>query len=191
MHVLRATISGLILLSLSVPVFCQNRERTDGTILLGRNFSFVLKEPAGWILDVETAKPRDLQAVLYAQGSSWKNAVSVMYARVIYKNEIQNTAERVIANDVAEFLKLSKDSKVSDSPALTTRDKKTAIVKAFYDGANKNYESVAFIDETKVVVILVLSSRDNGEYEKSLPAFKDLVGSYAVLPPLVGAGDKL
>jgi hypothetical protein len=136
-------------------------------------------------MDTEIARSQQLEVVLYRQGSSWKDAVAVMYARVIYKDNTQATVEKVISNDVDEFLKLNKDSTVSDSAFLETRDKKKVISKIFYDAANRNYESVAFIDEPKVVVILAVSSRNKTEYEKALPAFKALVGSYFFFTPLV------
>jgi hypothetical protein len=136
-------------------------------------------------MDTETAKSEGLQAVFYPDGSSWKNSVTVMYARVIYKDQAQSTIDKVISYDVSDFLKLSKESTVSDSPGLETRDKSKSISKVFYDGANKNYETVTFIDDTKVVVILALSSRQKAEYDKALPAFKHLVGSYFVFTPLV------
>jgi hypothetical protein len=185
MKAFKAAILVLILLTGSIPAFSQKSDSTDGTIFVGRQFSFVLKEPTGWIMDSETAKPQRLQAVLYRDGSSWKDAIAVMYARVIYKDQTQPTVEKVISNDVADFLKLNKESTVSDSPPLETRDKRKGISKVFYDAANKNHESVAFIDDPKVVVILALSSRDKGEYEKALPAFKALVSSYFVFTPLV------
>jgi hypothetical protein len=108
-----------------------------------------------------------------------------MYVRVVYKDETKPTLGKVIADDASDFLKQSPDSKVSPSSALSTRDKKQAIVKGFYDGANKNYESVAFIDEPKVVVIVALSSRNKQEFDKSLPAFQALVGSYFFVKDLV------
>jgi hypothetical protein len=179
-------VSILFLLWISVSAFDQNpRNGVDGTILLGPHYSFILKEPAGWVLDGATAKSQDLDAVLYREGSSWKDAVAVMYARVIQKDQEKATMERVITEDVKDFLKQSRESKVSESPELETRDKKRAIVKRFYDAANKNYESVAFIDEPKVVVILALSSRNKDEFEKSLQAFKALVGSYFFVKELV------
>jgi hypothetical protein len=104
---------------------------------------------------------------------------------VIYKDEDQSSIDKVISNDVTDFLKLSKESTVSDSPPLETRDKRKSISKVFYDAANKNYETVTFIDDFKVVVILALSSRQKTEYDKALPAFKALVGSYFVFTPLV------
>jgi hypothetical protein len=179
-------IAFVIVVVASVRGFGQKTDGTNGTIFLGRSYAFVLKEPTGWVIDSQTAKPQHLEAVLYREGSSWKDAVAVMYARVIYKDETQDTLEKVITNDVTDFLKLNKDSMASDSPPLQTRYKNEAISKVFYDATNKNYEIVTFIDEPKVVVILALSSRNKGEYEKALPAFKSLVASYFVFTPLVG-----
>ena len=163
----------------------QESDGTEGTIFVGRRYSFILKEPPGWVMNSETGNSQGVAAVLYPKGSSWKEAVTVMYARVIDKDETQPTIEKVISEDIAEMMKLNKESKVSDSLSIKTGDKKESTVKVFYDAANKNYESVAFIDEPKVVVILALSSRDKLEYEKSLPAFQALVGSYFVFKPLV------
>ena len=174
----------IVLLGLSMSVLGQKPDNTDGTIFVGRNFSFALKEPAGWVMNGEVAKSQDLEAVFYPTGSSWKNSVVVMYARVINKNEEQPTVQKVISNDVDDFMKLSKESTVADSPTLETRDKKKGISKVFYDAANKNYECVTFIDEPKVVVIIAVSSRDKNEYEKAQPAFKALVSSYFFFAPL-------
>jgi len=184
-HTTRIIITLVFVLVASVPTLSQESDGTNGTIFLGRSHSFVLKEPAGWIMDSKTAKSQDLEAVLYREGSTWKDAVAVMYARVIHKDQTQDTVEKVITNDVADFLKLSKESKVSDAPPLQTRYKKEGISRVFYDAANKNYEIVTFIDEPKVVVILALSSRNKDEYEKALPAFKSLVATYFVFTPLV------
>jgi hypothetical protein len=174
----------LVVLLATVPAFAQKPDDTEGTILPGPRISFVLKEPPGWVLDTKTGRGQGIEAVLFNEGSSWRNAVAVMYARVIDKDASQDTVEKVIGNDIAEFMKLSAQSVVSDSPAIQTRDKRQAVVKVFYDAANKNYESVAFIDDKRVVVILALSSRDKAAYEKALPAFQALVGSYLVFTPL-------
>jgi hypothetical protein len=177
MQIHKATVSILFLLCFSASGLGQKSD-DDGTILLGQHYGFILKEPNGWVIDDAAAKSQGLQAVLYREGSSWKEAVAVMYVRVIYKDKTQATVEKVIADDVREFLKQRPGSNVSNSTDLATRDKKKAVVKGFFDATNKNYDSVAFIDEPKVVVILALSSRDKNELEKSLPAFTALVGSY-------------
>src|SRR5215211_6146767 len=104
-HKTRVVLALIIASVASVPCFSQKSDDGDGTIFLGRSYSFVLKEPAGWIIDVQTARPQHLEAVLYRKGSSWKDAVAVMYARVIYK-DTEETVESVISDDVTDFLKL-------------------------------------------------------------------------------------
>jgi len=171
----------LLLLIVAAPVCvrAQERDKLDGVMLFRKDVKFILKEPDGWVLATQGGGiPEGVEAVLYPKGSSWKNAVVVMYARIIQKDETQKTVADVISNDIADFMKLSKDSTVTDAASLPTRDKKQAVVKVFYDAANKNYESVAFIDNAKVVVIIALSSRTKAEYEKALPSFRDLVESY-------------
>lgn len=168
----------LLIVGTGVCVRGQDGDKVAGEIIFRKDIKFVLKEPDGWVLDSKGGISQGIDAALYPKGSSWKNAVAVMYARVIHKDETQKTVEDVISNDIADFTKLSKDSTVVDSASLPTRDKKQAVVKVFYDAANKNYESVAFIDNAKVVVIIALSSRSKAEYEKALPSFRDLVASY-------------
>ena len=195
MHKLKIVALLIFFLTLTAQALGQRPNDTDGTILLGRDYSCVLKAPDKWVIGEKAPSSQDVQLALWKEGWSWKSAVVVMYVRVIHKCEEQPTVEKVIQNDIDDFLKLSRDSKVSDSPPISTRDKKQAIVKDFYDAANKNYESVAFIDETKVVVIVALSSRTKEEFDTSLPAFRALVGSYFYFDLLVkpdeadGAGD--
>ena len=66
-----------------------------------------------------------------------------------------------------------------------TRDKKEAEMRYFYDAENRNHEAVAYIDEAKVIVLMVVTSRNKEEYSKSLPAFKGMVSSYFFVNELV------
>lgn len=168
----------IVLIVFACSAVGQQRKDEDGVLVFPPEIKFIVKEPAGWVLDMQAGRADGADAVLYRKGSSWKNSVAVMYVRIVSKNDTQKTVENVISDDVADFLKLSKESTVVDSPSLQTRDKKQAAVKVFYDAANKNYESVAFIDNRKVVVVIALSSRTKVEYENALPAFRELVASY-------------
>jgi hypothetical protein len=49
----------------------------------------------------------------------------------------------------------------------------------------RNSEAIAYLDEAKVVIMLVLSARSKKEFEAELPAFNGLVSSYLFL------GDKV
>ena len=45
----------IIVVVASVPAFSQKSDGTDGSIFLGPSYAFVLKEPAGWVIDSQTA----------------------------------------------------------------------------------------------------------------------------------------
>ena len=159
----------------------------DSGIIFGKNYSFTLTAPKGWVLDNTSGRGQGLHAVFYPKGSSWKNGAAVMYANVYQKTDpAKESLQTVIANDVAEYKKNSADLKVVDAESVLTRKdarskEKKATVKYFTGDRNANTEAVAYIDEGKVVVMLVLSARSQQDFDSSLPAFKDLVGSYFFL----------
>ena len=183
----RLLLTVFILSSLghSAGAFQQSSQKPDDLnsgIVYGRDHSFMLSAPAGWTLDNSSGVSQGMQAVFFPTGSSWKGGIVVMYATVIHKDAGRNkTAGRVIQNDIDECKNASKESTVKDGSSISTTDSKKAEVKYFYDAQNKNYEAVAYINESKVVVILALSSRSKEDYDKSLTAFNDLVASYYFL----------
>ena len=65
MKAVKLILSVLILLTISIKASGQKSDNNDGTMFVGRHFSFALKEPAGWIMNTEIAKSQDLQVVLY------------------------------------------------------------------------------------------------------------------------------
>src|SRR6266851_2782414 len=107
----------------------------DSGIIFGKNYSFTLTAPKGWVLDNTSGRSQGLQAVFYPKGSSWKTGAAVMYANVYQKSDpTKESLQTIIANDVTQFKKDSSDLKVVDADAIPTRtdarskDKK-AIVK--------------------------------------------------------------
>jgi len=182
---LLVTLFILNCLCCGISAFQQSNQKPDDLnsgIVYGRDHSFILTAPPGWILDNSSGVSQGLHAVFFPRGSSWQDGIVVMYARVVHKDQDQNkTMRKVIQNDIASFKKASNNSTVRGGPSISTKDSKKAVIKYFYDAENDNHEAVAYIDESKVVVILVLSSRVKEEYEKSLSAFKELVTSYYFL----------
>jgi hypothetical protein len=163
----------------------------DSGIIYGKNYSFALTAPKGWVLDTTNGRQQGLQAVFYPKGSSWKNGSAVMYANVYQKTDAsKQSLQTVIANDVTEFKKGSASLKVVDAEAIPTRTDarskdKEATVKYFTGDGTGNSEAVAYIDEGTLVVMLVFSARSQKDFEASLPAFKEFVGSYFFLAPAV------
>lgn len=159
----------------------KSSEDANSGIIYGKNHVYTLTAPKGWVLDNKSGVSQGLYAVFYPQNSSWKDGVSVMYANVWEKQNTNQTVKDAIANDIAEFKKNSPDLKVEDAKAIELGKGKTATVRYFSNDTNSNSEAVAYIEEEKVVVLIILTSRTKKDFESSLPAFQELVGSYLFL----------
>ena len=149
-------------------------------IVYGKDHAFSITAPTGWVLDNQSGVNQGLHAVFYHKGGSWDKSESVMYVNTAHKDiEGNETVEKLISYDVSQFKKNSPSIEIEDSPIIVTFDNKEVIVKKFFD--DKNYEAVGYLDEKKVVVILVLTSRDKQDFEESLSAFEELVKSYYLI----------
>jgi hypothetical protein len=151
----------------------------NGGIVSGKDHAFIIIAPAGWVLDNTSAVPEGLHAVFYPKGGSWKRSPVVMYANTVHKGVTTTRPLRaIIADDISAFNKKSITPTITDEPALITKTERKAVVKRFVDPPRKVCELVAYIDEPKVVVMLVLSADSTDSVTAALPAFKDLVRSY-------------
>ena len=66
----KAALLILFLLAVQLQTFSQKADGPDGTILMGRHYSFILKEPSDWIMDGDAAKSQGLESVLYRECAS-------------------------------------------------------------------------------------------------------------------------
>jgi hypothetical protein len=153
----------------------KNDDKNAG-IFYKENYCYAVGAPKGWVLDSKSGRMNGLQVVFYKEGSNWSDAESVIYINVSSKNE-NKTVENIIKNDVDSFKKRNKDLKVEDASDVKMDDKK-GIVKYFLGGKDQNYEAVGYLDEEKVVILFILSSRNEKGFKESLPAFKELLQSY-------------
>lgn len=147
-------------------------------IVYGKDHAFGIKAPAGWVLDNRSGVPHGIHAVFYPVGSSWKESKAVMYVNGVVKPADDDTLEKFIERDVARFLKHSPDLKVADDEPPAVHDKRKVIAKRFSGVRAGGCEVVAYVEEEKVVVIIVLHARTQKDLEDALPAFRELASSY-------------
>jgi len=181
-------LSAILLFAHAAPHYGSAQEvSNDSTsansgVVYGQDHAFILTAPSGWLLDNSSGVSQGLHAVFYPKGSTWEKGTAVMYANTAHKSVQGNeTIKKLIAFDTGRFKSQSSQTTVSQADTILTGDKKKAIVKHISDAKHKNYEAVAYIDESKTVVILVLTSRTLKEFEISLPKFTELVSSYRFL----------
>ncbi|PIP95171.1 MAG: hypothetical protein COW00_12670 [Bdellovibrio sp. CG12_big_fil_rev_8_21_14_0_65_39_13] len=161
----------LIAIFLSTSIFAN-----DTGIIWGQSHLFSLKAPKGWVLDNVSGRNNGLHAVFHPIGGSWANSKAVMYANVALKRTGQNNIDELVNFNLNEMKPKSPNIKVRDLETITANNKKI-ILKEWLNNMG-NHEVVAYVEESKVIVLMVLTSRDEEEYTKSINAFRALVQSY-------------
>lgn len=158
-----------------------NSEDLSSGIVYGKDHAFIVKAPKGWVLDNEAGAPQGLHAVFYPQGGSWESSPAIMYANTSHKEQTEaKSLAEFIEQDLKNFKEHSPDTKMESMEQLTTKSGK-ALVRKFSGDSWNNVEEIAYIEESKVFVLLVLSSRTKDDFKKFAPAFKQLVESYKFL----------
>ena len=148
-------------------------------IIYGSNYAYSLTAPEGWVLDNTSGVQNGLNAVFYKKGGSWAKSVAIMYTNTAsLEDNAHRSLDLLIKYDVNEFMKNYPDMQITNGRDIFLRDNKIAKVKYLYGKTYKNYEAVAYIDAGKTCIMIVLSSRNKDEYEKSLKAFESVVKSY-------------
>lgn len=152
-----------------------------GGIVYGDDHAFLLVAPDGWVLDNKAGVQAGLHAVFYKKGSSWKDGTVVMYANTAHKsNKGNESLDALIKTDLARFKSHSPDVRMIDAGKIKI-GKKEAVIKKFVGDKWGNHEAVAYIDETKIISILVMTSRNKKEFDASYPSFIELVKSYTFI----------
>lgn len=146
-------------------------------IVYGKDHAYLIKAPDGWVLDNRSGVPNGIHAVFYPVGSSWNKTKVLMYVNGATKSD-GDTLEKFIERDVAAYLKHSPDLKVADGEPPAVYDNRKVIAKRFSGDRAGSHEFVAYVEEDRVVVVIVLHARTLKDVDDALPAFRELVSSY-------------
>jgi hypothetical protein len=177
MKIKLAVLSIFLLFCFSLSV--RSAEEWNSGIVYGPNHAFFISAPKDWVLDNESGIPDGLHAVFYPVGSSWKKSDIVMYANGFSKPENgDRSLKGFIEADVANFKEKNPEIRIESGKELITVDGKKATVLLFTGDKWGNHESVAYIEEEKCIITLVLSTKSDTLFKKSQTAFDDLVKSY-------------
>ena len=175
-----------ILLPAILYVFCVSQpgvsvaDDTRGVLLNSQNCLFHIKAPQGWVLDTSNGAADGFEVILYPEESTYEDAREIMYVSVFPKSEFKTgTIEEIIKYykedtkyriPYAEFAALK--------PVNTKKNKRTARV---FKVNHRRTDAAGFIDESEIVVLLVLSCENKSKFESAFPAFKKLIHSYNFL----------
>lgn len=151
-------------------------ENKRGVLLHGENYLFYIKAPDGWILDTSNGVSEGLEVVIYPKRASWEKTSTIMFPQIFQKLDFKTgKIEEIIKHYKDDTLDRIPYAKFSSLSSVKTRDKSVArVLKVIH----RRIDAVGFIDESEVVVLLVLSSEDNKGFNKSYSAFVELIKSY-------------
>lgn len=181
---MKILIAGLCLLSLVTGV-CQeapaqskaSKSTGQSAILYGKNFSYAVSEPKGWVLDSEAGKSQNLSVVFYKQGQSWQNGDAVIYINLSPRRK-GVSLEREAKEDVNEFLKRDPDLLITSAPPLKTHDGRKALTFTFMHRKEQPpFEETAYIQMPTIIQTVVLTAKTRTSYTAVLPVFKAVTHS--------------
>jgi hypothetical protein len=157
-----------------------------GVIVYAQGGAFMVAAPSGWVTDGETGQKLGVCCVFYPSGTSWNDAETIMYPEIAEKNEHHADLRAFMASDLEQFRTNNPELVVEDGEAMhwgTT----TAVVRLFHGVNEGSSEIVAYIDEPKIVAVLVMSAKSQKALNSSLPLFRGFVRSYAYMDVKVSA----
>ncbi len=175
MQIIKATfVATLALIALHQAAHAEKTEEGTG-LAYGKDHAYFLTAPPGWILDTESGAVQGVYAVFYPKGSSW-DGTAVMYSNAAGRDG--KSPEAAVEHDLIQMREKSPMLKVADGGTLETKDKKQALVRYLTGDSYGNYEAAGYVVEKNIVANIILTTRNKAAYDKALPAFRSLVGSY-------------
>ncbi|HEX8517847.1 MAG TPA: hypothetical protein VF868_16735 [Bacteroidia bacterium] len=172
----------LFLLTVLSFVNSYSQDSTRTGLLYGFNNAYYLTAPVGWVMDNENGKEQGLTAVFYPEGSAWDTGETVMYTTFGSFDSTKNeTLNEFIAHDSTLFRSRSPQASVRAQAPIVIGKNKAAKVYAYSDPENKNYDLIAYIEEKKGVVMIVVTSLNNNGCINNYGSFQSLVKSYRFL----------
>ena len=165
---------------MAIPAAAQEKV-PGGGIVYGEQAGAIVSAPRGWVYDPTAGSGQGLRAVMYPEGSTWKDSTRVMYVNVVRLKEGQ-AAAAFIADDDARFKKESPDLTIgTGEPIVQAVGGVRAEMRLYTTDATPTYEAVAYASTGSSVAIYVLSCKTKRDFETTLPVFREVVAnSYLV-----------
>jgi hypothetical protein len=168
--------------ALTLPAFSQQTKPEPATsgqghtiVLESDGGSFAIEGPKDWIADRKVGRRLGVCCVYFPKGS-WDTAETVMYPNIVTKGPGKTTLLELMDADLAKFRK--------DNPGMTYVDGdipfkgRTAKVRYFHGVNQGSSEAVAYIDEEKIIALVVLSSKTEKGLTDALPLLLGVLETY-------------
>ena len=139
---------------------------------------FLIDAPEGWIIDREVGKQLGTCCVYYPRGSTWDNAETVMYPNIVTKGSERKTLKEFMESDLKKFREHNSAMTYEDAKDVPLEHNRVARVRLFYNVNQGSAEAVAYIDEEKVIALVVLSSKTEKALHESMAMLRSTLRTY-------------
>jgi hypothetical protein len=144
----------------------------------GKDFSFSITEPEGWMIDFAAA-PQIANFVMYPLHTTWRESDVVAFARFAPKGS-QETLEAFLGNNLKEFQQRCPFYETEDVK-LELSGSQTFVTKALHCPSMR-HEIVAVTEAPGFFITFVLSSNQRNQLQSALPPFRELLSSFLWVP---------
>lgn len=166
------SIAGL-LFATSAQIFSQTG------MLFGKDHSFYMTAPQGWVLDNKSGVKQGVHMVFYPRGFTYQNSPVIAYGQSSPLTDSIRTIEDWVKSTIQDF-------KDNGSTNCTGRKEKTIQLPGgmtaeiyFYSGDRwGNYEAAGYILEKKTINFLVFNSRYKKAFDDNIAKFYEILNSY-------------
>jgi len=159
-----------------------DKDSLNSALLWRDSVSFFITPPIGWSLNSVDGKDEGTLAVLYRRGESWQTGLAVMYANMLdLPRANQATLATKVDSEVADWSRRAGDATIT-ALADVVVEGHTVVLRKFVSPSHSAYEAVAYFWQPTAAPILVLSARNEAEFQRAYPDFLRLVRSYGAGP---------
>lgn len=152
-----------------------------GVIVYAEGGAFLLQGPNGWIADHDTGQQMGICCVFYPEGSNFDDAETVIYPNLATKGTGQASLKEFMEYDLSEFRENNPGMTYEDAEDLPLKNKRVAKLR-YFRGVNKgSSEAIAYIDEQKIIALVVVSSKTEKGLNQAMPLLRNMLQSYAYM----------
>jgi len=156
-------------------------QKSGAAIVYSEGGAFLIEGPKGWIVDRETGQQIGTCCVYYPMGATWDDAETVMYPNIATKGPGQKTLAELMDSDLSEFRDHNPGMAYEDGDDIPLKNHRSAKLRYFYHVNRGSSEAVAYIDEPKIVALVVVSSRTKKGLDESIPLLRSALQTYAYM----------
>jgi len=178
------------LVSMSSTALCQQSspsrkndldQNGGAAILYSEGGAFLIEGLNGWVVDHETGQRIGTCCVYYPEGAAWDSAETVMYPSIATKGPGQTTLKEFMDNDLTDFRENNQGMTFEDGGEIPLKNRRAAKIRYFYNVNKGSSEAVAYVDEEKIIAIVVVSSRTKKGLNDSIPLLRSALLTYAYM----------